>query len=78
MSKILELRKLSNKLKLKGSGASYKQKPVFEGNRSQIFETNSSFHVKQSLRKNSVSIFQEIFSSTDKIFISGGGLSTRQ
>ena len=29
-------------------------------------------------RKSSVSVFQKIFNSTDKIFISGGGLSTRQ
>ena len=28
--------------------------------------------------KNSISVFQEIFTVTDKIFISGGGLSTRQ
>ena len=28
--------------------------------------------------KSSVSVFQEIFTSTDKVFISGGGPSTRQ
>ena len=28
--------------------------------------------------KSSISVLQEIFSSTDKIFISGGGLRTRQ
>ena len=30
------------------------------------------------LRQISISVFLEIFSSTDKIFFSGGGLSTRQ
>ena len=35
-------------------------------NHSKTFETNSSF-----------SVFQEIFTGTDKIFNLGGGLSTR-
>ena len=40
----------------------------------QIFETNSSFHVKQRENgKNSISVAQEIFTRTDKILISGGG-----
>ena len=40
----------------------------------KIFETNSSFHVKQ----HTMAKVQEIATSTNKIFISGGGLSTRQ
>ena len=38
-----------------------------------IFETNSEHYGKSS-----ISVFQKIFASTDKIVISGGGLSTRQ
>ena len=75
MSEPLELQKLSNKSNLKGSGA--KLSP--QTNNQKIFETNSSFHVKQRmLRESPSSVFQEIFTSTDKIFISGGGLITRQ
>ena len=44
----------------------------------KIFETNSSFHVKESaLRESSISIFQLFFTSIDKSFILGRGLSTR-
>ena len=42
----------------------------------KIFETNSRFHAQYG--KNPISVFQKIFSSINKIFISGGGLSTRQ
>ena len=44
------------------------------------FETNSSFHVCEIVHygKSSISVFQEIFASTDKIFISGGRIITRQ
>ena len=49
----------------------------------KIFETNSSFHVKSTTGKghhgkSTISVFQEIFTSADKIFILGGRLSTRQ
>ena len=44
-----------------------------------IFETNFSFHLKQrTTGKSSISAFQEIFPSADKIFISGEGFGTRQ
>ena len=43
----------------------------------KIFETNSSFHVKEHATAKVQFVFQ--FSAiTDRIFISGGGLSTRQ
>ena len=44
----------------------------------KILETNWSFYVEFRTTKSSISVFQETFSSTDKIFISGGGLRTRQ
>ena len=40
----------------------------------EIYWTNSSFHVK----KLTTGKVQKIFTSTDKIVILGGGLSTRQ
>ena len=43
----------------------------------RVFDTNSSFHVVH-YGKSSISVFQEIFTSADKIFISVGGLSTMQ
>ena len=42
----------------------------------KIFETNSSFHVNLELRENF--IIQEIITSADKIFLSGGGQSAGQ
>ena len=43
------------------------------------FETNSSFHVKwRTAGKVQFLFFRRFFSSTDKILILGGGLSTRQ
>ena len=42
----------------------------------KIFETNSSFHVKLHYGKSLISVFQKIFTSIDKIFISSGGLNT--
>ena len=47
MSKTLELLTLSNKLNLKESGASKKQKLFAETTIHKILETNSSFYVKQ-------------------------------
>ena len=45
----------------------------------KIVETNSGFHVQQGTTgKVLISVFQEIFASTDQIFISGRGISTRQ
>ena len=43
----------------------------------RLFDTSSSFHVVH-YGKSSISVFQEIFTSADKIFISVGGLSTMQ
>ena len=44
-----------------------------------MFETNSSFRVKQrTIGKSSIFIFQEIFAIGDKAFISGGAISPRQ
>ena len=46
----------------------------------KIFETNSCMFPCKTAHygENWFSVFQQIYSSTDKIFISGGGLSTRQ
>ena len=47
----------------------------------KIFEANSSLHVKRHATgkvQELISVFQETFISTYKIFISGGGMSTRQ
>ena len=37
----------------------------------KIFESNSSFHVKQHSEKTSISVSQKIFTCTNKIFILG-------
>ena len=44
----------------------------------KILETNSSLYEITHYGVSSISIFQEIFASTDKTFVSGGGLSNRQ
>ena len=46
----------------------------------KMFETNSCMFPCKTAHygENWFSVFQQIYSSTDKIFISGGGLSTRQ
>ena len=44
----------------------------------KIFERNSSFYVKYRTTGKVQFFFQEIFTSIDKIFISEGGLNTRQ
>ena len=45
----------------------------------KILEINFGFHVKQRITEmNSVSVFQEIFTSTDTIFSLQGGLSAKQ
>ena len=43
----------------------------------RIFKTNFSWGIVH-YGKISISVFQMIFSSIDKIFISGGGLSAKQ
>ena len=44
----------------------------------KIFEKSSSLHVKEcSTGKVRFPFFQKIFISTDKVFISGGGMDTR-
>ena len=43
----------------------------------KIFETISSFRVR-TLGKNSISVSQKRFTSTEKFFISGEKVSTRQ
>ena len=79
MSKALELSKLSNKSNLKGSGASFEARNCFE-------RQSFTKYLRQTLvlceiahyGKSSVSVFQKIFTSTDRIFISGRGPGTRQ
>ena len=45
----------------------------------RTFEANSSFHVKLThYRKSLISFFLEIFTSNNKMFISWGGLISRQ
>ena len=61
MLNALELRKLSKKSNLKKSGVSYKQKTVPESIIHKIFETNSSFHVKQHTVEKAQFLFLRIF-----------------
>ena len=59
--------KLSKKVRLKGSEASYIQKSFAETVIQKIFEINYSFHVKKVRNvKSLISIFQEFFGSIKK------------
>ena len=66
--------KLSKKLNLKGSGASWKPKNVSRDNHShhKVFETNSC--EIEPYEKSLISVFQESFASINKRFILEGGL----
>ena len=77
MPKDLELRESSKKKKKK------KKKIKFKGvlcrdSHSQNIGDILVFMSNSTLREKINSFFREIFTSTDKIFFSGGGLSTRQ
>ena len=76
----LRVTKIVKQLKFQGSLRWVKNKKLFaEIIILKIFGTNCNFHVKYStLQENSISVLQEIFTSTDKILILEGGMNTRQ
>ena len=77
--KALELQKLSNKSNLKRSGGSQKQVTVSRDNHLQNIPNKLQFSCEiVHFQKNPISLFNETFTITDKIFISGVGLNTRQ
>ena len=79
MSKALELQKLSNKSSLKRYGASYKKGNVSRENYSQNISDKLQFSFEIAYyRKSSISVIQEIFTSSVKIFVLDEGRSTRQ
>ena len=79
MSKVLDSPEVLSKSDLNGLGTSYKQQNVSRDNYSQsIWEKLQFPSGIAHYWKISFSIFQEIFASSENIFFSGGGLTTRQ